>query len=266
MSISDGCSTSSVQLVNARRSSLRAARRDHAVEARVGDPERLGGRVVALGLGDRREQLGRRRVGRVLRGEARRAAPRARCAPRPARSSETSSVSSITAIDSLTLRRMPSLCVLSTKMPPPGPCVGADQVRAREQPQPLAQRRAADAELGRELLLGAEALARPQVALGEVAPDLERDLLAGVPARRAEARAGTRHGANVASGATATSSSSGSSRSARPGSTSSSTREQLGVLAHGARRAAERAREARDVDVEARPRAPCRRPARRAGP
>ena len=42
---------------------------------------------------------------------------------RAARSSsrETLSVSSMVAIDSLTFRRMPSFCVLSTKMPPPGP-------------------------------------------------------------------------------------------------------------------------------------------------
>src|SRR6185295_7710065 len=99
------------------------------------------------------------------------------------------------------------------------PLRGADQVGAREQPEALAQRGATDAELGSELLLGSEALARPQVACGEVAADLEGDLLAGVPARRAEARG---HGAKVASGATATSSSRGSPRSASPGSTSSS--------------------------------------------
>ena len=134
--------------------------RDHAVEARVGEPERLRGRVVPLGLGDRGEQLLARSPPSRAAPPARRAAPRGRCAPRPARRARRRRVSSITAIDSLTLRRMPSLCVLSTKMPPPGPLRGADQVRAREQPQPLAQGRPADAELGRELLLGAEALAR----------------------------------------------------------------------------------------------------------
>ena len=65
-------------------------------------------------------------------------------------------------------------------MPPPGPCDGPDQVRAGEQPQPLAEGRPADAELGRELLLGAEALARAEAARRDVAPDLEGDLLARV--------------------------------------------------------------------------------------
>ena len=73
--------------------------------------------------------------------------------------------------------------------PAAGPLRGPDQVRAREQAQPLAQGRPAHTELGRELLLGAETLAGPQVARREVAPDLERDLLAGIAPRRApEAR------------------------------------------------------------------------------
>ena len=129
----------------------------------------------------------------------------------------------------------------------------ADQMRAREQAQPFAQRRPADAELGRELLLRPQALARPQVALREVAPDLERDLLAGVPARSAETRARCRHGANISSGATSTSSRSGSSRAARPGSTSSSSASSS-AWSLTARAGQPNARAMpRDVDGEGRP-------------
>ena len=145
-----------------------------------------------------------------------------------------------------------------------GPLRGPDQVRAREQAQPLAQGRPADAELGRELLLGAETLAGPQVARREVAADLERDLLAGIPPRRAEARVG--HGANVASGATTTSSSSGSLAAGEAG---KHLVERLPAARRGRAPSAPGSRTpARDR--RRRPRspatAPCRRPARRAGP
>ena len=50
----------------------------------------------------------------------------------------------------------------------------ADQVRGGQQPQRLAQRRAADAELVGELLLGADPVAGLQLLALEVAPDLER--------------------------------------------------------------------------------------------
>ena len=65
----------------------------------------------------------------------------------------------------------------------------ADQVRGGEQPQALAQRRARDAELRRELLLGADPVARLQPFALEIAPDLERDLMARVDARGRETRA-----------------------------------------------------------------------------
>ena len=65
----------------------------------------------------------------------------------------------------------------------------ADQVRGREQPQALAQRRARDAELRRELLLGADPIAGLQPFALEIAPDLERDLMARVDARGGETRA-----------------------------------------------------------------------------
>ena len=226
VSISEGCSTSSVQLVKARRSSFRAARRDHAVEARVGDPERLRGGVVALGLGDRREQLRRGALGRVPGRQA-----GERHLERQARGEQLVQRDAVglehrrdrladVAAHSLVLRALDEDAAAR-------PARGPDQVRAREQAQPLAQRRPADPELRRELLLGPEALTGPEPARREIPADLERDLLARVPARQAEARSGRqRHGEKVSSGATLTSSRSGSARSPRPGSTSSSVCEQ----------------------------------------
>ncbi len=64
----------------------------------------------------------------------------------------------------------------------------ADQVRGGEQPQAFPQRRAADAELRRELLLGADPVARAQALALQVAAQLERDLVARVGARGGEAR------------------------------------------------------------------------------
>ena len=59
---------------------------------------------------------------------------------------------------------MPSLGVRATKMPPSAAAADADQVRGGQQPQRLAHRRAADAELVGELLLGADPLARLRAA------------------------------------------------------------------------------------------------------
>jgi hypothetical protein len=69
------------------------------------------------------------------------------------------------------------------------PARRAHEVRAREQAQGLAQRRPADAELRRELLLGAEPVARRELLTDDVPPDLEGDLLARVAARLREALA-----------------------------------------------------------------------------
>src|SRR6185295_10888910 len=55
----------------------------------------------------------------------------------------------------------------------------ADQVRRGQQPQRLAHRRAADAEVIRELLLGPDTLARGELLLLQPDADLRRDLLAG---------------------------------------------------------------------------------------
>ena len=97
-------------------------------------------------------------------------------------------MASIIEIDSLTLRLMPSLGRARDEDAAGAAAADADQVRGGEQPQALAQRRAADAELGRELLLGADPVARLQALALEVAADLERDLMARVDARGREAR------------------------------------------------------------------------------
>ena len=65
---------------------------------------------------------------------------------------------------------------------------GADQVRAGEQPQRLAQRRAADAELGGQALLGADAVAGPQ----PLGVDLPAQLAGHDLARRRRGRLGLR--------------------------------------------------------------------------
>ena len=124
-------------------------------------------------------------------------------------------------------------------------------MRARKQAQPLAQRRPADAELGRELLLGAETLAGPQAARREVAADLERDLLARHPAAASRKRVvmarTSRRGPPRPRAAAAR------SRPARPGSTSSSVSSSSACPRDRPRRAPERPRETGDVDREARP-------------
>ena len=161
VSISDGCSTSSVQLVNARRISFPAVvaitrwKRVSAIR------NASDGGMVPLGLGDRRLQVRRGLLGRVLRGE-----PRERHLEVDAR------------VDQLVQRDAVGLEHRRDRLAdvPAHPLVlraldedaaarslrGPDQVRAREQPQPLAQGRPADPELGRELLLGPEALAGPR--------------------------------------------------------------------------------------------------------
>jgi hypothetical protein len=67
--------------------------------------------------------------------------------------------------------------------PPAGTLGGADQVLAGEQPQRLAQRRAADAEVPREILLASEPVSRPEpVGQHEQADPLSHDLGDAVPA------------------------------------------------------------------------------------
>jgi hypothetical protein len=58
----------------------------------------------------------------------------------------------------------------------------ADEVGAREQAQRLAQRRAADPETAREVLLAAEPIARLQVLVPHERADVARHLLAGAAA------------------------------------------------------------------------------------
>jgi hypothetical protein len=60
-----------------------------------------------------------------------------------------------------------------------GALTRADQVAAGEQLERLAQRRAADPELGGQVLLAAEEVARPQPLLLDVVLDLDGHLLAG---------------------------------------------------------------------------------------
>ena len=59
----------------------------------------------------------------------------------------------------------------------------------RQQPQALAQRGAADAQLARELLLSADPIAGLEAFALQVAADLERDLMARVDTRGSEAQA-----------------------------------------------------------------------------
>jgi len=64
----------------------------------------------------------------------------------------------------------------------------AYEVRARKQAESLPKGRPADAELARELRLGAESVVRPEAVLGDVAADLECDLLAARAPRLTEPR------------------------------------------------------------------------------
>jgi hypothetical protein len=66
----------------------------------------------------------------------------------------------------------------------------ADELRGRQQAQRLAQRGPADPELVRQLLLGADAVARAEVAFLEVAADLAGDLLARARRRVPEGAGG----------------------------------------------------------------------------
>ena len=141
VSISDGCRTSSVQLVKARSSSFRAVlaiTRWKRVSAARNASE-AGWFPSASAIAASRS----RAVASVACCAARPASGTSRWTRASTSStSETLSVSSITAIDSLTLRRIPSLCVLSTKIPPPGPC----EARIRCE---LASRRSPSRRVGR---------------------------------------------------------------------------------------------------------------------
>ena len=149
----------------------------------------LNGGVPGCVLGrlvDRRLQGRGRLLGRLRGGEA-----RERHLEEHARVqqllSDTVSVASIIEIDSLTLRLMPSPGVRATKIPPARPRPTRIRCELASSRRPFAQRRAADAELRRELLLGADPVARLQPFALQVASDLEGDLMARVDPRVREA-------------------------------------------------------------------------------
>src|SRR4051794_19643648 len=162
---------------------------EDAVEARVGGVERLGAGRVALGVVDRLLQAVRGVGARVAGGEA---------GERDLQ--EQARVQQLVERDALgrqhhrdRLADVAAHALVGRARDEDAAGAAAantDQVRAGQQPQPLAQRGTADAELGGELLLGPDPVARLQVLLLEIAADLERDQLAGVRARPREAVAG----------------------------------------------------------------------------
>ena len=175
--------------VRERRAATRcpAGACERLVEARVRGVERRRPRRMAGLLLDRREQVRGRLLGLRSWPRGPPAGPRGTCARPAAGPSETLSVASIIEIDSLTLRLMPSPRCAGHEDPAGAAAADADQVRGGEQPQAFAQRRAADAELGRELLLGADPVPRLQALSLQVAAQLERDLVTRVRAGGREA-------------------------------------------------------------------------------
>ena len=133
--------------------------------------------------------------------------------------SDTLPVSSMVAIDALRLRLSPSLGVLSTKIPPPGPRVARTRFE-------LESIRRASRNVGRLTPNSvASSCSVPRRSPGlqpfarDVLPDAVGYLLARIAADRPEAAFG--HGENSASGSIVTTISNGSCRSPRLGSTSS---------------------------------------------
>ena len=161
------------------------------MEALVGVVERRRARLVLGGLVDRRLQRGRGLLGRRWPPPGRPAGTSRNMRASSSSPSETVSVASIIEIDSLTLRLMPSLGVRATKMPPARPRPTRIRCEEASSRRPSRSVGRLDAELGRELLLGADPVARLQALALEVAADLERDLMARIDARGGEARLGS---------------------------------------------------------------------------
>jgi hypothetical protein len=161
--------------------------RDQVVEARVGAVERIGAGRVPLGLVHRRLELADRALVCVARREAGERDLEEQ--PRLEQLRQRDALGGEHRGDRLADVAAHALVRRAGHEDAPARALaGADQVRARQQPQRLAQSRAADAELRRELLLGADAVPRLEALRLEVAADLQRHLLAGARAGRGEAR------------------------------------------------------------------------------
>ena len=160
--------------------------RDRLVKARIGTTELLTGGVMSDGIGDRvRERLDRRLIG------AHRRHPRERDleeGPRLEQFVQRHAVGLEHRRDRLAhVSPDPLVRRVLDEHPAGAALLDADQMGPGQPPQPLSERRSADSEFPRQLVLGPDPVARLEPFSLDVHPDLVSDLLAGVGVHNLEA-------------------------------------------------------------------------------